>query len=300
MIVSVIIPTFGKPVFLEDSIKSVLSQTYKDFELIIVDDNDPLSPERDMTSSIVNKFIDERIIYVKHSHNMNGSVARNTGLSRAGGKYISFLDSDDLYYPSRIAECVSILENSSDDVAGVYTGCEFKKNGTTYNVYSDVKSGNFLVETLATSFMFCSGSNLFVKRSVIDELKGFDISFSRHQDYEFLVRLFEKYNLTAINRVLLVKNNENFNLPCVEKMIEIKKQYLKKYSYILNKMPTKDLNYIYSFNCYSIAELALRTNRKALSKEYYKKGKAYRRLGFKGYLRKVYFSLFNSFKKDSI
>jgi len=65
--------------------------------------------------------------------------------------------------------------------------------------------------------MFGTGSNIFIRKSVVDELKGFDEAFLRHQDYEFLVRVFEKYTLEAIPEILVIKNNENLNLPDVNK-----------------------------------------------------------------------------------
>ena len=114
-------------------------------------------------------------------------------------------------------ECVAAMENTDEIFVGVYTGCEFRRNGKTYNTITDVKSGNFLKETLAGTFMFCTGSNIFVRRRVIEELGGFDESFLRHQDYEFLVRLFEHYSLKAIQKVLVIKTTIMFG----EKLIEI-------------------------------------------------------------------------------
>lgn len=82
--------------------------------------------------------------------------------------------------------------------------------------------------------MFCTGSNIFVRRAVIDELNGFDEAFLRHQDYEFLVRLFEKYSLIALPDILVIKNNENVNMPDVVKMESVNKQYP-----FLQSCPTK-------------------------------------------------------------
>lgn len=212
--VSVIIPTYGFPVFLEKSILSVLNQTLKNLELIIVDNNNPNTEERKATEKIVCKLQQNkaRIKYIKHSSNKNGAVARNTGFAVAQGKYISLLDSDDEYMPNRLQKCYDVMEQMPSSVGGVYTGCEFRRSGKTYLKYTEVKDGNFLVDTLACKFMFCTGSNIFVRKSVVDELNGFDGEFLRHQDYEFLVRVFEKYSLKAIPEILVIKNNENFNL----------------------------------------------------------------------------------------
>ena len=191
MKVSVIIPSYGMPVFLSNAIQSVINQTYEDWELIIVDDNDPKTVFRKKTETLVMDFAnkDARINYIKHPCNRNGAAARNTGIAQARGEFIAFLDSDDEYLPQRLEKCCDLLSKCDSSVAGVYTGCEFRKQGKTYNVIRNVRSGNFLVETLACTFMFCTGSNIFVRKSILDEMNGFDENFIRHQDYEFLVIL---------------------------------------------------------------------------------------------------------------
>lgn len=259
--ISVIIPTYGNPTFLQKSIESVLSQSFTDFELIVVDDNDPDTNARKKTEKIMLDYINDcRIHYIKHKKNMNGAVARNTGLKIANGRFVSFLDSDDEYKCDRLEKCYLEMVNADDKIAGVYTGCEFKRCGKTYHIEKNVKSGNFLIETLACVFKFCTGSNIFVRKDVIDELKGFDENFLRHQDYEFLVRLFQKYNLAAISEVLVIKNNENLNLPSFNKMLEIKKKYLKKFDDIIKHQNQDSRNYILHHQFRQLAESALFSN----------------------------------------
>lgn len=269
--VTVIIPTYGTPQFLKKSIESVISQIYTDWELIIVDDNNPDTEARKETQKLVEEFTktDSRIKYIRHPHNKNGAAARNTALVEAKGEYVSFLDSDDEYMPDRLAKCVKVIEASEDNVAGVYTGCEFRRGGKTYLRYADVKTGNFLVDTLACRFMFCTGSNIFMRKSVVDKMNGFDEAFLRHQDYEFLVRVFEKYSLKAIHEVLVIKNNENFNLPNIDKMEAVKRQYLEKFASIIQMLPDKDRKYVYYANYISLAEQCLRQNKRDKAKEFY-------------------------------
>lgn len=289
--ISVIIPTYGSPMFLEKSIESVLNQTLRDWELIIVDDNNPETEARRQTERLVGKFTDKRIKYIQHQHNKNGAAARNTALREAKGEYISFLDSDDEYMPNRLEECVKALKNADGDIAGVYTGCEFRRGGKTYLKYKDVKSGNFLVDTLACRFMFCTGSNIFVKRAVIEELNGFDETFLRHQDYEFLVRLFEKYSLIAVPDILVIKNNENFNLPDVSKMEAVKKQYFEKFNGIINKLTKEEQSYIFYANYISLAELSICQRDFAHGSHFYSLAKQNKSLTFKDNIRRLCFYL---------
>ncbi len=298
-LITVIIPTFGIPIYLEKSVNSVLNQTYSELELIIVDDNNPDTEARKQTEDIVQRIIDvdKRVKYIKHEKNKNGAVARNTGFAVAQGKYISLLDSDDVYMPDRLKKCSVAMENAPESVAGVYTGCEFRRSGSTYFKYTDVKDGNFLVETLACKFMFCTGSNIFVRKSVVDELNGFDGAFLRHQDYEFLVRVFEKYSLIAIPELQVIKNNENLNLPNLEKQVAIKKQYLEKFKYIIDTLPEKDVNYIMHGNWINIAENASSQWKFKVANEYYRKASQYGGLTLREWFRRLALPIYNKIRK---
>ena len=298
-LISIIIPSYGNPSFLENSIKSILSQTCQNWELIIVDDNNPDTEARKKTEELIERYIniDKRIRYIKHEHNKNGAVARNTGFAVAKGKYISLLDSDDEYMPDRLQKCFDMMENASDNIAGVYTGCEFRRGGKVYHVEKNVKPGNFLVDTLACKFMFCTGSNIFVRKRVVDELNGFDGAFLRHQDYEFLVRVFEKYSLIAIQEPLVIKNNENFNLPNLEKQVAIKKQYLDKFKYIIDTLPEKDVNFIMHGNYINVAENAMAQNNFKVANEFYSKASQYGGLSAREWFRRLVFPIYNIVKR---
>lgn len=290
--VSVIIPTYGDPTFLEKSISSVINQSLKNIELIVVDDNNPNSQNRIKTERLVGKYLKKwEFKYLKHDVNKNGAAARNTGFVNSRGKYIAFLDSDDEFLPNRIEKCYNEMEKASENYAGVYSGCELKRNGKTYMVHKKNLSGEFLLETLACTFMFLTGSNLFVRRTVYLELGGFDESFLRHQDYEFLVRLFQKYKLIAIPEVLVIKNNENINRPSVYRMIEIKKQYLKKFKNIIDQFGDLEKKYIFYHNYIEIAEHALSSNKLNLADEFYCKAKALKPITLRHLIRKIMLKL---------
>ena len=295
--ISIIIPTYGPPTGLKPAIESVLTQTYKDWELIVVDDNNPDSDARKETEQQMCSYNDHRIKYLQHPYNKNGAAARNTGLAEAKGKYIAFLDSDDEYLPQRLEKCLSVMESAPSNVAGVYTGCEFRRGGEVYHIEKTVEPGNFLVQTLACTFRFQTGSNIFVRKSVVDELGGFDESFIRHQDYEFLARIFQKnHELAAIQEVLVVKNNENVNLPNVEKMIAVKEQYLNKFKTVIDTLPQKEQQYVYHTQYSLIAEAALRTKNKKIAKEYYRKASRISPLSTKEQLRRLVFTIQNFVK----
>lgn len=286
--VSVIIPTYGRTDFLSAAIDSVYEQSFSDFELLVVDDNDPGNRFRNETKAIVDahKAKGQKFIYVQHDKNRNGAAARNTGFQRSSGEFISFLDSDDEYLPDRLAIATAILEDASQNVGGVYTGVEFRRNKRTYNTYRDVRSGRFLAETLACKFMLGTGSNLFIRRSVLQELQGFDESFQRHQDYEFLVRFFQKYELAACEEVLVIKNNENFNLPCFSTISAVKENFFDKYRTVIKALSSEEQDYIFRCNYVSLAELALMEGLRTESKKMYTEASFHGKLNINDHMRR--------------
>jgi len=96
-LVSIIMPSYNTGKYIAESIESVLNQTYKKWELIIVDDN-----STDNTDEIVRRYSDERIIYIKNKENHGAAYSRNLALRKARGKWIAFLDSDDLWEPEKL------------------------------------------------------------------------------------------------------------------------------------------------------------------------------------------------------
>lgn len=103
--VSVIIPTYNRAHLIGRAIKSVLNQTYKDFEIIIVDDG-----STDKTEEVVKDFKDERVRYIRREKNKGGSAARNTGIKAARGEYIAFQDSDDEWLPEKLEKQMKAFE----------------------------------------------------------------------------------------------------------------------------------------------------------------------------------------------
>lgn len=105
--VSVIIPTYRRTEDITRALDSVLAQTLEAVEVIVVDDNGIGSECGIATETAMRPYIDsKRITYIQHEKNKNGSAARNTGIKVAKGKYISFLDDDDIYRPDRLEKCV--------------------------------------------------------------------------------------------------------------------------------------------------------------------------------------------------
>lgn len=271
--VSVIIPTYGPPDRLPKTIDSVLQQTFTDFELIIVDDNNPDSEDRKSTENCVHRAQakDSRIQYICHPYNKNGSAARNTGISIAKGEYIAFLDSDDEYKPERLEKCVNALsEKETKEIQAVYAGCEFRSNGKPYHIETNMRDGKYLIECLASTYNICSGSNLFLTRDAVKDLNGFDEKFRRHQDIEFLVRYFLKYSIIGIPDILMVKNRDKKNIQNADKLKATKELFINKFKLVIERQSKKNQRIIYGSHAKQIAEQYLLERNYKSAAEYYK------------------------------
>ncbi|MHC4602909.1 MAG: glycosyltransferase family 2 protein, partial [Planctomycetota bacterium] len=107
-VVSVLIPTFNRPRYLSEALASALRQSYRNLQVIIVNDGG------EDVSGIVNSFSDPRIIFINRKENYGKAFSLNEALDRAEGKYIAYLDDDDLYYPNHIETLVDVLENKTN------------------------------------------------------------------------------------------------------------------------------------------------------------------------------------------
>src|SRR6056297_1668487 len=115
--VSVIVPTYNRADALPRTVESVLGQTLDDLELIVVDD-----ASTDDTPAVIDDYDDDRVQFVQHERNQGASAARNTGIDRAEGDYVAFLDSDDVWRPTKLEKQVQTLARRGDDWVAAY--CE--------------------------------------------------------------------------------------------------------------------------------------------------------------------------------
>ena len=198
-LVSIIIPTYSRPNNITRSIDSVISQTYNNIEVIVVDDNGEVTPYQLETEKALHDYIKQNIIkYIKHDVNKNGSAARNTGFRACRGEYVNFLDDDDVFMRDNIHIKVNSLINTPSSIGGTFSPvCYIKLDHLgkkiEYPSYYN-KEGNVLEDFLIGRAMFNTSGVLF-KRDVIAQLNGFDESFVRHQDFELMIRFFRNYTV---------------------------------------------------------------------------------------------------------
>lgn len=240
--VSVIIPTYKRADYLTRAIDSVLNQTYNNIEIIVVDDNNSNSTDRKNTESIMQKYNENsKIKYIKHSKNMNGSAARNTGVSASKGEYITFLDDDDFFLSNRIYELVNILEKEPEYNAA-YTGVVRVINNKILGIY-EAEIDNFQEITLMLHSFFRTGSNMFFRKKALEQLGGFDTEFTRHQDLEFMARYLRENKIKPVKSFSVIKDDSSrINVPNIEELLKMKELFLSKFEKdILNQRNTKEI-----------------------------------------------------------
>ena len=239
-LISVIIPTYGRPQFLDRAIESVINQSYKNVEIVVVDDNNPGTDARTETEKVMQAFAaDDRVKYLQHECNKNGSAARNTGWRASKGEYIAFLDDDDEFMPGKLEAQINRLEGLDDSWGACYTAYHVIRGNGTVDFSGENRSGALYMQALMRTLYIMGGSNLFVRRSVVEEINGFDESFQRNQDLEFLVRILEKYKLAFVNEDALCIHMEVRDAKRTFEEVDIIAQnYLKVFA---NKIDALDL-----------------------------------------------------------
>lgn len=261
-LISVVIPTYGRASSLQKSIESVITQTYSNLEVVVVDDNGENTECQIETKKMVSKMIkkDRRIKYVSHKINKNGSAARNTGINSSKGDFVCFLDDDDEFYGKKLEKQIKKL--NSENYLACYCGHErfFEDNKKSVYYFQKLKEGDLKKECLNYSVDFCSGSTLMVKRSVINEIGGFNETLLRHQDYEFLVRIAFRGKIACVKEPLVRINvHQGSNIPKEFSKIEkYRLSYLKSVASYINQLNMNDQKEIYFENDYDLMKYSLK------------------------------------------
>lgn len=191
---SIIIPTYQRAGFLPTAINSVLSQTYQDYEIIIIDDG-----STDDTKEVVSQFKDQRIRYFKQE-NKGRSAARNHGIERTRGKYICFLDDDD-YYLNDHLESIHIRISQGDEPILILSDYRIERNNEI--VATKKVLGGIDDQVLFAWRESLQIQSICIARSAL-QTNRFPEQFSIWEDKHFLMRLFSQYGLVCTNETTVV------------------------------------------------------------------------------------------------
>jgi len=197
-LVSIIMPAYNAEAYIEDAIKSVLSQTYLNWELIIADDG-----STDNTRQLIQRFTDKRIIYQHFPHTGSNTLVRNRAIALSKGEFIAFLDADDLFERDALEKFLEPLQANPglSCVYGFYRDVD--ENGKVINnvhpLLTSDKKGGWIVSPradytweniLGNGWPICISGGLMLRRSTWERVGEFNAKLKAHGDFEYMVRLF--------------------------------------------------------------------------------------------------------------
>lgn len=197
--VSVVVPTYERVASVRASLDSVLRQTMPDLEVIVVDD-----ASTDGTADLVRAIPDERVRLIVHETNRGGNAARQTGIDAARGRWVAFLDSDDIWLETKLARQLERLESAGPDYGFCYTwyavqledGTLLPPRGTSVEGFARPE---FLVGNVVGTF-----STMCVAREVLDRIGGLDQGLPSCQDWDLVIRANRVTGVCVVPEVLVV------------------------------------------------------------------------------------------------
>lgn len=234
-LVSIITPLYNSEKFIKETLESVLNQTYKNWEMIIVDDC-----SSDRSVEIVEKYQqkDERIKLLKNKKNLGGAGARNRGIESARGKYIAFLDSDDLWKNNKLEKQIIFMEKNN--VLFSYSNYErIGENGERLNIYSKIINKITYKELLYQNIIGCLTAVYNVEKLG----KIFMPNIRTGQDYALWLEILKKAEIAyGINENLAYYRVRKGSLS-KNKVRKIKNLY-KMYRVYNNQSQIKSIIYL--------------------------------------------------------
>lgn len=258
---TIVIPTYNRGKLILDTLETVLNQSYRDFEIIVVD-----NCSTDDTDAVLKPLIEKNLIrYIKHDRNYERAQSRNTGMQNAKGDFLTLLDSDDFMYPDCLKDAAEYaLQNPEIKVfQNMYELVNEKREKIyTYtfpsleNQYKALSSGNF---------MACIGG--FLHREVYTKIQ-FDATreLTGSEDYEFWFRVLAKYKVGRINKVnsgVLQHEGRSVNFDTFDLMVKHKEYIvavIRRHSVVKEKFE----KYIPRFEASFLIYAAIKANQARL------------------------------------
>src|SRR3989338_315885 len=190
--VSIVLPTYNGAKYIRQSIESCLDQTYKNIELIIVDD-----ASTDETPKIVKSYADTKLVYIRHEKNMKLPAAFNTGFSRASGDYLTWTSDDNYYDTAAIGKMIGFLQDNACDF--VYCDYYKVKEGT-----SSEKKIMHLPDSLKLSVRNEVGACFLYSRAVKEAVGNYDTEMFLVEDYDYWIRVGKRFPMRHLGEPLYV------------------------------------------------------------------------------------------------
>ena len=201
-LVSVIIPYFKKKEYIEKTLESVLNQTFKDFELIIIYDDDDLQ-EYNFLVNISNGI--EKIKIIKNSKNLGAGVSRNIGIKNSSGKFFAFIDADDLWLPKKLDKQISFMTKNNIE----FCFCGYQKKLLNKNIEVKTDKNELNYNDLINSNVI-GLSTVVLKKNIIEE--NLFPKLKTQEDYAAWLKLIKKNKAYNLQETLVIWNKSSNSL----------------------------------------------------------------------------------------
>lgn len=255
--VSVVITTYNRANMVGRAIESVLSQTYKDFELIVVDDC-----SSDNTKEVVKAFHDPRLRYIRHDQNRGLPAARNTGIKELRGKYVAFLDDDDEWKAEKLERQIELANAKSSTFGVIYCGAVIlNSNGKIIGENMPKLKGNIRSEIVKKGLSTIPSTFLFAK-DALEDVGGFDENLESHVDHDIWMKMAKgNYYTDYVKESLVItyQHNEYRMTADIHVRIRATEQYIEKWQSEIEKWlgEKKGQKYCLGFYAKAIGRLGL-------------------------------------------
>lgn len=225
-LVSCVIPTYKRSNTLKRAITSVLCQTYRAIEVLVVDDNEKGSKESEDVAKVINNIKDNRVHLILQEKHINGAEARNAGVRASKGDFIAFLDDDDEWAPTKIEKQMDIL---SDDATMDGVSCLYHelRNGIVFHSCPPYCGDNLHLKIFQRQVAVFT-STILLRKNALLKSGLFDVTLKRHQDLQLLLDFTKEHSMYVINEYLVYLHSDSeINRPSYEKLVQIKQDFFK-------------------------------------------------------------------------
>lgn len=239
--VSVIITTYKRNAsIVSRAVKSVISQTCSDWELFVIDDSPADWPERINVESAMSQFVaeDNRIRYIKHERNLGACAARNTGLWKANGEYIAYLDDDDEWVEEKLYKQLNVLDKADPSVALVYCGSIYYYEESAQSIpHKDTFVRGKVFDQLIMKNFIGGTSFPLIRTEALKAIEGFDDQMQSGQDLDAWLRLAQIYEIDYVAEPLVIYHlheGEQISTSPKKRIAGVERRIYKFYEYFMS------------------------------------------------------------------
>ena len=262
-LVSVIMPTYKRSDKLIRAIESVLNQSYKRIELILVNDNEPNDDYTNNMLARVEKYReDSRFQLIIQDKHINGAVARNIGIKNAKGEFIAFLDDDDWWEINKIERQVETIRKLDDSWGGVSCRIKQYNNDLFIGKMPKYRNGYVYKDVLMLRADYATGT-LLLRHSSLDKCGLFNENLLRHQDLQLLIDFTHKYKLFQLNEFLHCCDVSDIgNRPDYMKAVNAKKNLFEAEHDIISTLSNYEKKTMYAMHKFELSYIEYKNGKK--------------------------------------